>query len=408
MAETTRAPAEPRTDPGGSSGGPSRTKPLIEMGWLVVGRLETPDREAVEVARAQMVEELSAAFPQFSWRMPLLEREAPVSRAREQPVELLDQAVVERQAKGWDFALVVTGADLLSYYKPFALGAPARSLSVAAVSTIRIDPEASGRGWPGEDRAEVMARRLNGLEHGEEPWDYMADVDVVGALDRMERFSEASIEELSGELADVADLRLEERGGGITRSRFAFYLRTAWHNADDIFEAVSQARPWQFPLRLSRLTTAAFSALVILMVTAEVWDLGMSQPAWLVATLSGIILVVTSGYILGRQQLLVHRESERLTELGVVSNLSMVLAVLLGMVTTYAVLFGVVLLLARTVYSRSLVAGWAASLHGPPDFGHYLVFSGFVASLGLAIGALGASFEEQGYFRHVAYVDEET
>jgi hypothetical protein len=31
-----------------------------------------------------------------------------------------------------------------------------------------------------------------------------------------------------------------------------------------------------------------------------------------------------------------------------------------------------------------------------------------MAALGLIIGALGASFEQQHYFRHITYVDEET
>jgi hypothetical protein len=33
---------------------------------------------------------------------------------------------------------------------------------------------------------------------------------------------------------------------------------------------------------------------------------------------------------------------------------------------------------------------------------------GFVATLGVVLGALGASFESENYFRHVVLVDEET
>ena len=40
--------------------------------------------------------------------------------------------------------------------------------------------------------------------------------------------------------------------------------------------------------------------------------------------------------------------------------------------------------------------------------GARLVLAAFVASLGLVIGALGASFEEEHYIRHIAFVDEET
>ena len=409
----------PGSAAGSTPGSGTSVQPAIELGWVILGRLDAPDREAVERARERMLETLSRSFPDFAWRMPLVEREAPVTRTREQPVTLLDQAVVERQAKGWDFALVVTGADLTSFYKPFALGVPARSLSVAVASTIRIDPAASGRGGAAGDRAEVMAQRLyalamhlfghlNGLDHRAEPDQIMYDVDSVDDLDTMERLSDVCTRKLAEELADVADLRIEEMGGTPPRNRLLFYLRTAWHNADDIWGAVRQARPWQFPFRLSRLTTAAFSALLILMITAESWDLGMTQPPSFVAALSALILVVTSGYVLRRQQLLLHREGSRLTELAATSNISMVITVFLGMVTTYLGVFAVVLGLAATLFSRLLVAEWAASLEGQVALGHYVTYAAFVACLGLAIGALGATFEEQGYFRHVAYADEET
>lgn len=394
-------------------------RPLIELGWVILGHLDAPDLEAVELARERMLRTLSEAFPGFEWRMPVVEREAPVALGREAPVDLLDQGVVERQAKGWDFALVVTGAELRSYYKPFALGAPARSLAVAAASTLRIDPRASGRGEAAADRVEVIARRfhalalhlfghLNGLEHADDPEQLMYDVRAVEDLDRMTRFSRRAVQRLAGELAEVADLRLEERDRHAHRNRMRFHARAAWQNLDDVAGAVWQTRPWEFPLRLSRLTTAAFSAMLVLVVTAEAWDLGMSQRPAFVAALSLAVLAATSGYILRRQQLLVRREAARLTELTAVTNVSMVVSVFFGMLTVYALLFAVTSLLACTLFPDRLVAGWAATLEGGVEPVHYLVFAGFVASLGLLIGALGASFEEQSYFRHVAYVDEET
>lgn len=393
--------------------------PLIELGWVLVGRIEAPDRQAIERARERMLATLEETFPGFTWRMPVVEREAPVARAKDSIVGLLDQGAVERQAKRWDFALVVTGADLDSFYKPFALGAPARSMSVAVVSTIRVDPHASGRGRAEGERVEIMTQRLyalglhlfghlNGLEHTDEPDHLMFDVKAVADLDRMERFSPEHVERLAGELGDVADVRLEEQEGGARRSRLSFYLRTMRHNWDDIAGAVRHARPWEFPLRFSRLTAAAFSALVVLVITAEAWDLGMSQGRAFVAAFSVVTVGITCTYILRRQQLLVRRETSRPSELTAVTNVSMVITVLFGMVTTYIMLFSVTLLLSQLFFSPHLVAGWAASLDGRVRPVHYLVFAAFVASLGLLIGALGASFEQQTYFRHVASVDEET
>lgn len=398
---------------------------LIELGWILVGRFDPPDRDAALAAREIILSTLAETFPAFDWRLPLLERDAPATPDREQVVALLDLGVQERQAKSWDFALVVTGIDLQSFYKPFALGAPSRMLAVAAMSTNRVDPRASGRGaragepHPGE-RVEVMTHRLYalglhlfghlaGLAHSEEPQEFMHDIGAVSDLDAMERFAPEHLEELAGELAAVADVRLEEqKGERRPRGRFGFYLEAAWHNRGALADAVVHARPWQFPYRLSRLTTAALSALVVLMITAEAWDLGMSQDPRFVVLLSAVTLVATCGYILRRQRLLVRREVARLNELTVVTNVAIVITVLLGMVTTYAGLFALTLLGARLFFRRHLVEGWAASLDGSLRPEHFLVFAAFVASLGILIGALGASFEEHHYIRHVAYVDEET
>jgi len=454
MAEA-RAPSPASPEATRKPAAEAPRRPLIELGWVLVGRLPPPDRKAVEQARERVLETLGADFPGFEWRMPVVERETPPGPSPQMEiVDLLDQGVVERQAKGWDFALVITGSELESFYKPFALGAPSRSLSVAVASTVRIDPRASGRGTavrvgtgqrrtpsgsrrrespaaargdtaPGNpalgdvDRTEVMTTRLhalvlhlfghlNELGHHEDPESYMYDLAAVMDLDRMRRFSAEAVEYLGGELEEVADVRLEEERSAYRSGRAAFYLRALWHNRDDIADAVRRARPWQFPLRFSRLTAAAFSALLILLITAEAWDLGMSQRPPFVTGLSVVTLVGASVYLLRRQGLLVRREVARLTELTVVSNVSTVISVALGLLTTYAMLFGTTLLLGRTLYRPRLVAAWADSLGGEVTWVHYLVLAAFVASLGLLIGALGASFEGQSYFRHVAWVDEET
>lgn len=392
---------------------------LIEVGWLVVGSLDPVDREAVEQGRRRALAVLRRRFPDFDWQMPLMERRDLAQEVREEPVTLLDYGRSERDARHWDFALVITGSDLVAHEKSFALAVPSRALGVAVISTVRIDPKASDdlvEPLPEEERAALMARRLsalalhlfghlNGLEHSGPPSCVMHDPSDIHDLDAMEDYGDEEAAKLEGELADVADLRLEERAA--RRSPAGFYLQAAWENRDDVWSAVRLARPWMFPIRLSRLTTAACSALVVLLLTAETWDLGMSQRVPIVLALATAVLLATTGYVLHRQRLLVRR-ARRLTEQTVITNVSLTFTVLLGLLVTYAGLFCLVLLAARVLYPAGLVAEWAASLAAPPAVGRYLVLAGFVASLGLVIGALGASFEEENYIRHIAYVDEET
>jgi|GEM_PF-294255 len=436
MTETT---SEPSQEPASPPSPAAAEALLIEVGWLVVGALDEVDRQAVVAARDRALQEVERGFPDFDWRMPLLERRDLAQEVREEPVTLLDYGRGERDARRWDFALVITSADLVAHEKPYALAVPSRALGVGVISTVRIDPKASGRprlpvgAPPGRrqpvapgnpaaqasegERAEIMAQRifalalhllghLNGLDHGGSPACAMHEPAGVSDLDHMHRFEADEVEILAEELTDVADLRLEER-----RRRLApltFYLQAAWFNRDDIASSVRLARPWMFPLRLSRLTTAAGSALVILLLTAETWDLGMNQPSALVGALAGLVLVVTTAYVLKHQRLLVRRGSRRLTEQTVVTNISLTLVVFLGLGVTFAGLFLVALGAERLLYPPALVESWTASISGPLVLRQYMVLAGFVASLGIVIGALGASFEEENYIRHIAFVDEET
>jgi hypothetical protein len=186
-----------------------------------------------------------------------------------------------------------------------------------------------------------------------------------------------------------------------------FYIRALWLLRKDIMSAVLQAKPWQFPFRLSRLTTAALSTLLILMMTAEAWDLGMSQQLLWMSIFSLGVLLGTSLFIVKRQKLLLRRSQRRLTEQIVVTNVASSLIVMVGMAVTYLMLFSLTLLFAEALFMEPLVASWAASLDGRIGLPNYLSLAQLTASLGLLIGALGASFEGQDYFRHIAYVDEE-
>jgi hypothetical protein len=101
------------------------------------------------------------------------------------------------------------------------------------------------------------------------------------------------------------------------------------------------------------------------------------------------------------------REISGLSEQTVITNISVIAVVAFGMLTTYALLFVAALCLSSLFFNSKLVAAWAPSLEGHISTANYMILAAFVASLGLLIGALGASFEHQYYFRHMTYIDEE-
>ena len=417
MAAGAPAPVAPH-DPEGPEAAPHL--PAVVMGWVQAGPLDEVQRAALKRARSLVRRALVHELPAFAWAAPLVRRKdlAPAG-LRVDPVDLLDAAAAERELGGWDFALVVTAADLRARYRPHALATPAQALAAGVLSLARLDPGLRDETLEASVRVDIVARRLaalalhtfghlNGLPHRDDPTAYMHPPRAADDLDQMDRFLPESAAELAGEVADVADPRMEESHRFHRLSDAAFAVRALWLGRADIADAVLQIRPWRFPFQLSKLTTAAVSTLVVLVITAEAWDLGMRQPAGTVVALSLAAWIGTSGYLVRKQRLLARRHGSGRSELRVVTAASILIALGVGMATTYALLFGTVLGLGWLLFDVDILAGWASSLDVPVGIGHVVTFAGFVAALGLGVGALGASFEEQSYFRHVAYVDEET
>jgi predicted Zn-dependent protease len=216
-----------------------------------------------------------------------VQRFEPLQSTVEEPVSLLDEGVQERNIQHWDYVFVMTQANLRSYYKPYALGTPSRAVSVAVLSTARLASPHLTASTDNQERAVLLARRiralglhllgdLTGLPHASAPESFMYPPEASEDLDHMRHYAPHEHGQLRHELSAMADLRLDERPEVVRGGIGYFYLRAMRINAGDIVSAVVQAEPWQFPLRLSRLTTAAISTLLLLLVTAEAWDLCLS------------------------------------------------------------------------------------------------------------------------------------
>ncbi|GAA4457457.1 hypothetical protein [Novipirellula rosea] len=397
---------------------------LIEIGVVVAGPLDAVDSQAAKLAVEQTDARLSELFPSFRFnffeiKRPELAGTSMSVSGRVEPSLLLQQAVEERDSRHWDFAFVLTAAELVGNYSPYCFAALSRPLDTAIISMSLIDPQALGVEANPEERIERIARRLSrlmlhsighltGLAKSDHPNDLLYHPPNAQALDLMAGIDKESLARQRAALAEIADQRLEE-GAGRRLAYPTFALRAAWINRKEIYQAVWAARPWQFPQRLSRLTIAAFSTLAVLLMTAEAWDLALAQDAGNVFVLLAITMLSTTVYVVLRQQLLVRRGTRR-SEQSIVTSAAAFGIVFVGMATTWMALFVVGVILTHFLFPNALIATWAASTIDNArqlnsiDRPHMAVFA---ASLSLLIGALGASFESQHYFRHIIFVDEE-
>lgn len=391
---------------------------LIEVGWVVFGALEDLDRRAVEAGRQWLRSYLSELFPQFYWRMPLIEREADAASAVAQPAALLEAGVTERNVRRWDYAILVTGADLVSHYQAESVACVSRSLESVVLSTRRIDPRSTTRDAEIDQRVAAMTRRISalvlhafghqlGLTHDDAADNYMYCTHALADIDRLDRFNDAQLQQMADELGEIADQRLEESAVFQKAATWRFYLSGIWLNRREIVSAVWESRPWEFPYRLSRLTTAALSAACVLLITAEAWELAMYQSAGFLGALSALSIFGTATFVLFRQRLLVHRWHAPRSEQAVTTNVSTAVIVLLGMLTTYLLLAIFGMLAGSIFFTPALVSSWTGGAAETASVMTSVKPACFAAALAILIGALGATFEGNHYFRHITFVDEE-
>lgn len=390
----------------------------IDVGWILMDNLDSLDIETIEEVRDCIESHLASVLPEFTWRLTLETHERLDTSFHRQPVEYLNWAMEQRDLRGWDYVLIFVPADLESIWKSHAWGAVSRSLDSAVISTARIDPRAQDIGASKQQREEAIGQRifalvlralgyLAGLEQDDAPSSPMGIIDSLADLDQVRAFSQTQITELRSSLQRVADLRLEEERSRRRLSRYGFYLLAGWRNRYEILSGIRNARPWQIPWRLGRLTLAALSTLLVLMMTAEAWDLAESQSSPAVAGLSLVAIVGTSIYTTLRQRLLVNSQQRKLSEQIVTTQLTAMGIVLLGITMTYGMLLGICWLVAMTLFPTSLIAAWTGLATEEIGPRLHLHFAAFAAAVGILIGALGASFEGQHFFRHVTLVDEE-
>src|SRR6056297_3459819 len=266
----------------------------IQIGWVAVGAPTANLGERVRSAAERLDEKLTGQLPDFDWTSQVVERRPPERGWRVDPLVLLELGVQEKVERGWDFALVVTDADLLPRDRAFVLGAPSSALETSAISLARSE-EAQGQLV---DLAQFLLGSMLGLEPGESG--AMLPLEFEQESKKRE-FSQDELILLRDRLTDVGDTRLEEEAG--RRTAIGFRLRAFGADPKGILKDLLGNRPWLQPFRLGRLTGAAFVTTLLSFLGAEVWELGIGFDGAILATGSVLTLVAASWFLYSGQNL---------------------------------------------------------------------------------------------------------
>lgn len=368
----------------------------IEVAVLTVGAWTGAQQALLSRALTHLQEELTSAFPEFEWRLTTASLAATTSAEAATrgglAMDLLEAGARHLEQQHVDFAVVVTTQSVLDDRNRPAVIVSSQLLGCGLVALGEGAGEAANSA-SGAVEAELAQRLLETLAS-------LNNLSIDARSTPTAALPPETIEDWRAALVDVADERLEE--SAVKRSGTAFYAASAFVNLREMFTAVLRTRPWLFPFRLSKVTAGAVSTALIVLLTAESWELAYAQPS-LRGTVAAVLVVLsTIVYLLRQQDLLARVHRFRLSERRVTAELATVLAVTLGMLSTFVMLYASSAVVAWLLFPPEVAANWSG---GPDSVRSYLKVALLAATISVTVGALGASLEAPGYLRFVINVD---
>ena len=335
-------------------------------------------------AAEDAVDELASATD-VSWRFYLEESARLADHDRRRPSEFLDHATHRMVEGPYDLILVVTDVPLVTSGERFVPGLASPLSRVAVVSTreLRSAPRGEPRRaldheavrWNAATLLVHLVGHVLGARHRDagggvmEPFRFDPGRRSVPPID-------ADVERRLRRIA--TEIPADEARPQGSLSRLAFHLRSAGQSPGQVLQALANSRAPLMPLSLPKLSTAALTPTLVIVVAAAL-------------------------YLLFVQNLSFPRKRHRVvTEHTALVNVTVFLVLLLAMAGLFVLVWGIILVIELVVFPANLMSNWP-SLEDPAVGLVDLVRTGaFISTIGVLSGALAGGLESRLIVSHLA------
>ncbi|WP_327051150.1 hypothetical protein [Halomicrococcus gelatinilyticus] len=354
------------------------------------------------------VDELETATD-TEWRFHTEELARLSDNDTRRPSEFLDRATHRMVEGPYDLTVVVTDVPLLSNRQRFVPGLASPLGRIAVVST-EILQRATRKGparpldsppvrWNAATLLLHLVGHVLGARHRDgggvmAPFRFDPDRRGVPAFD-------ATVERYLYRIRDrVPEEEVPTRG---PLRRLGFYAVSAARNPGQILRALVDSRAPLLPLSLPKLATAAVTPTLVIVFSAESWDVGFNMTDATAAAFAVASVVFAALYLLFVQNLSFPRERHRvITEHTALVNVTVFLVLLFAMVGLFALVGAIILTIELLVFPQNLMSNWP-SLEEPAVGIADLVRTGaFISTVGVLTGALAGGLESRTILRHLA------
>lgn len=389
----------------------------VDVG-VVVAHSDRADLGRLRSFAAQMakdaVDEL-ASSTDVTWQFHAEEPARLADGGARRPSEFLDHAT-ERMVEGpHDVTVVVTDVHLRSSRERSVpgLASPLARVAVISAEKLRSGPpgeherslEVESVRWNAATLLVHLLGHLLGAGHRDGGEGVMEPFRFEPGRRSVPSFDPAVERYLDRIASRVPEERVTDRG---PIRRLVFYAISVLRNPHQVLQALLLSRAPLLPLSLPKLATAAVTPTLVIVFSAEAWDVGFHMTDLSAALFAAASVVAAALYLLSVQNLSFPRKRHRvLTEHTALVNVTIFLTLLLAMAGLFALVGSIILLIEFVIFPPNLMSTWP-SLENPAVGYVDLVRTGaFISTIGVLSGALAGGLESRAIIRQITlFLDE--
>ena len=385
---------------------------------VVIASSPVSDGEAMRHFSRRLTEDVAGELRRATGAAWIFHAEEPTRLGDDnprRPSDFLDEASLRMVEGPFDLVIVITDVALYSRKHAVVAGLASPVSRVAVISTRKLLVTPRGQPvrtldsdavrWNASALLLRLIGQVLGLGRARGAEELMSPYRFDETLRRVPQFTERERRRLE-RLAERAPER-EQIGGGTLAVLF-FHLASAARHSGQVLLPLLRNRAPLLPLSLPSLATASVVPTLILIFTAEIWDVGLNMTnrvAWVFGILS--VLAATL-YLTEVQNLFYPRKEKRIiTEHMAVVNVVIFLTIFLATLGLFVMVTLLMLFIVFYIFPPGLMVTWPSLEVGQIDTFDKIPLAAFISTVGVLTGALAGGLESRAVIRHLAlFLDE--
>lgn len=386
-------------------------EPEMNVGFLIAaeGNPDPLEELAEEIAKISGKELATATG--IPWFFDVADKVKLENDNPQKASRFLDRASLKMAEGPYDMVCVLTDVPLMSSKNTIQAGLSSEITRVMVISTKKIISTKRRKDSRKLLEKEVilnvgtlflhLSGHILGLKHRTAAESkIMKPFEYVENLSQLPSFSFSEKQHLKSHSGKMPDREL--RNGNFIET-FIFHLLMTFRHMGKFLKPLSRNWAILLPFSLPNLATAAVAPALILVFTAEIWDVGLGMTNGTAAFFAIISIMFASFYLVRVQNLfLPMKEKRTLTEHLAVANSVIYTSIFLACIGLFIMVGGLMMIIEVYVFPADLITTWPTLNKPEVTMTDKIRLAVYISTVGVTTGALAGGLENKTLIQELA------